>query len=397
MTTYLNDIGITNALGNNKNQVATGLLSGDQSSLKVYDKLYSKKQTFIGQANILKKIALSEEYPKYDTQNNQFIAQAYEQIRSKVSDLKNKYGSNRIGIVLGTSTSGIASGEGAWKEYKKTGLFPDDFYYQHQEVSSGSEFLSEYAGIKGLHYTISTACSSSGKAIAAADRLIKSGLCDAVITGGSDALCEMTLNGFDALELVSSTTSNPFSKNRCGLNIGEGAALLVLSKEKSEIKLSGTGESSDGYHISSPDPTGMGGKSAMQHALHSANLTTKDIGYINLHGTATPKNDEVEATMVNNFFGKQVPCSSTKALTGHTLGAASAHELAFCWLLLSEKYNPNRLLPKQIWDGKFDPNIPPINIINEETQWQKCAFMSNSFAFGGSNVSLVIEKAEKGI
>ncbi len=215
-----------------------------------------------------------------------------------------------------------------------------------------------------------------------------------MITGGSDALCEMTLNGFDALELVSSTPSNPFSANRCGLNIGEGAALFLLSKEASEIKLSGTGESSDGHHISSPDPTGQGGKTAIHKALQNAKLKPEDIGYINLHGTATLKNDEVEAIMINECFGSTALCSSTKALTGHTLGAASAHELAFCWLLLSNNHNPNRLLPKQIWDGQVDKNIAPINIINQESQWQKKAFMSNSFAFGGSNVSLIIEREE---
>ncbi|MFT6835860.1 MAG: 3-oxoacyl-[acyl-carrier-protein] synthase-1 [Francisellaceae bacterium] len=299
-----------------------------------------------------------------------------------------------MGIVLGTSTSGIGSSEHAWKAKQIDNKFPEKFNYAQQDIASCSTFLAQYADIQGVCYTISTACSSSGKAIAAADRLIKSGLCDAVITGGSDSLCELTLNGFDSLELVSAKICQPFSENRSGLNIGEGAALFILSKDPSEIKLSGIGESSDGYHISAPDPDGNGGKIAINQALKSANLQPQDIGYINLHGTATRKNDEVESKMVHDVFGDETYCSSTKPLIGHTLGAAGAHELAFCWLLLSAEYNPECRLPAHVWDKKYDSKLPKIGLMETEKKWQKRNFMSNSFAFGGSNISLIISRCD---
>ena len=390
--TYLNDLGIVNSIGTGKTQVLKCLLGNDAKKLIKYSHLYSGKSTYVGRVSTALE-SIKDYYPKFNSKNNQLIATAYQQIKLEVENLKQKFGANRIGIILGTSTSGIASAEQAWIKHKQNKKFPKDFHYEQQDIASGSAFLARYTGITGLNYTISTACSSSGKAIAAAQRLIQTGICDAVITGGSDALCEMTLNGFDALELISEQYNNPFSKNRSGLNIGEGACLFILSKEPSEIKLTGTGESSDGFHISSPDPEGAGGILAIQQALSAAQLSITDIGYINLHGTATLKNDAAESKMIHKHFPNQPYCSSTKPLTGHTLGAASAHELAFCWLLLSQQYNPTKTLPAQIWDNQPDPKLPKINLLTTPEKWVKNAFMSNSFAFGGSNVSLIIEQA----
>jgi 3-oxoacyl-[acyl-carrier-protein] synthase-1 len=217
-------------------------------------------------------------------------------------------------------------------------------------------------------------------------------MCDAVIVGGSDSLCKMTLNGFDCLDLISQDICNPFSQNRKGLNIGEGAALFILSKQTSGIALTGIGESSDGHHISTPDPEAKGAESAIKQALDMAGHQACDVGYINLHGTATGKNDEMESLVIHRIFGDQTPCSSTKSLLGHTLGAAAAHELGLCWLLLSEAYNPKQQLPEQVWDGVYDEGLMPINITKPNTQYINPIMMSNSFAFGGSNVSLVIEK-----
>lgn len=388
---YLNNLGMINALGSTKKMILANLLENNKSGITPYSELFSGNLTRIGAVNTpLQEIPLS--ISKYRCRNNQLLATAYEEIRNEVERLKEHYGSNRIGILLGTSTSGIAAGEAAMKQYHETQTFPNSFDYIQQEIGSSSEFLSEYAGIEGISYTISTACSSSGKAFAMADRLIKSNQCDAVIVGGADSLCELTLNGFDSLDLLSPSICNPFSVNRSGLNIGEGAALFILSKEPSEIKLIGTGEASDGYHMTAPDPNGKGAKLAITEALNSAKISAKDIGYINLHGTATKQNDLMEGGVIHELFGDKTLCSSTKPLTGHTLGASGALELGLCWLLLSSEHNPMRVLSPHCWDNQQDPELPLINLIPEQTTWNQPRFMSNSFAFGGSNVCLIIEK-----
>lgn len=386
---YLNNLSIINALGTSTNQVADNLLNNLSNNLVNYDELFSGRKTLVGKVNgCLQNIP--EKLAKFNCRNNQLLATAYANIEQDVEQLKQKYGSHRIGVILGTSTSGIAASELAFKQCFHTNDYPATYDYVQQEIGGCSEFMAQFAGITGINYTISNACSSSGKAIAAAYRLIKAGLCDAVITGGSDSLCELTLNGFDSLELLSPSLCNPFSINRCGLNIGEGAALFILSKVPASIKLIGTGETSDGYHITAPDPRGIGAQLAITQALQTANIKPEDIGYINLHGTSTNKNDAMEATVINQLFANNPYCSSTKPLTGHTLGTAGAQELGLCWLLLSEQYNPTHILPPQIWDQQQDPQLPAINLISKPTQWRKPIFMSNSFAFGGSNVSLII-------
>ena len=389
---YLNNLSIINALGATKREVSSGLLYNSHGTMSSYDNLISENKTWVGAVQSpLKEIP--ENLSKYSCRNNQLIATAYESISDDVEQLKQKYGQHRIGVILGTSTSGIASGESAFKYFQVHQCFPESFDYVQQEIGTCSEFLAQYAGVTGVHYTISTACSSSGKAFAIADRLIKADFCDAVIVGGSDSLCELTLNGFDSLELLSSEICNPFSLNCSGLNIGEGSALFILSKDSSSIKLSGMGESSDGYHMTAPDPKGVGAKIAIAKSLEAAKITADEIGYINLHGTATKKNDKMESFVVNELFGAVTLCSSTKPLIGHTLGAAGAQELGLCWLLLSEEYNSEKLLPAQIWDKVCDPELSPINLISERSKWTMPRFMSNSFAFGGSNVSLIIERA----
>jgi 3-oxoacyl-[acyl-carrier-protein] synthase-1 len=261
------------------------------------------------------------------------------------------------------------------------------FNYKQQETGSMSEFLKEFLGLQNIAYTISTACSSSGKAFASATRLIEQNICDVVLVGGCDTLCELTLNGFDCLEAISQDICQPFSINRNGINIGEGSALFILSKEPSEVSLMGIGESSDGYHITAPEPNGLGAIFAMESALNKAQLEPKQIGYLNLHGTATNLNDAMESNAVKTVFDS-VDCSSTKYLTGHTLGAAAATEVAMCWLLLSNHYNPSQNLPKQ--NVSIETLSTNIGIITEDTTYENPYFMSNSFAFGGSNASVII-------
>ena len=248
-------------------------------------------------------------------------------------------------------------------------------------MGSPSEFLKEYLDLQGPAYTISCACSSGAKALAAAKRLLENDLCDAVIAGGVDTICELTLRGFNSLELIDDKLCLPFSKNRQGLNIGEGGAFFLLTREKSKLQLCGSGESSDAYHHSSPQPEGKGAISAMQNALKDAELSASDIDYINLHGTGTKQNDAMEATAVNHIFGEKTYCSSTKPLTGHTLGAAGAIEAAFCCMTLTEQTSPYHH-----WDGESDPELALLNFSNPSKPRYA---LSNSFAFGGNNCSLI--------
>lgn len=390
---FLNDLGINNALGQGKSAVVQALLNAQAPAMVSSHRMINDKPTYVGQ--VLEALApLPEIYHQYQCRNNQLLAAAYQQIAETVEKYKQQYGAKRIGIVLGTSTSGIAAGEAAFSQYQLTGSLPNDYVYKQQEIGNCSEFLAQYAGVCGVYYTISTACSSSGKAIASAMRLLQADVCDVVIAGGSDSLCDLTLNGFAGLEAISETLCNPFSVNRDGINIGEGAALFVLSKNASAIQLSGVGESSDGYHITAPDPKGQGARLAIMQALKQAQCLPQDLGYINLHGTATSKNDAMESQVIAELFPSMPYCSSTKPCIGHTLGAAGAQELALCWLLLHEQYNPTHLLPAQLWDGMADVNLPAINLLKQTTQWQIPRFMSNNFAFGGSNVSLIIERSQ---
>ncbi len=327
-----------------------------------------------------------------DCRNNRLLAHALDQIEEPIAELRDAFGADRIAVVLGTSTSGIAAGEYALETHAREGRMPEAYHYRQQEIGTAAEFAARYLKLTGLRYTISTACSSSAKAFASAWRLLVAGRCDVAIVGGVDSLCQLTLNGFDALEALAPDRCNPFSANRRGINIGEGACVFVVSKVPSAVRLCGVGESSDGYHISAPDPTGRGAETAIRAALAQAGAAPTAVGYVNLHGTATPKNDEMESQVMARVFGLEVPCSSTKSLVGHTLGAAGALELGFCWLLLSDA-NVERRLPVHAWDGERDRNLPPINLVGDGARWQRDLFVSNSFAFGGSNAAVAVGRA----
>jgi 3-oxoacyl-[acyl-carrier-protein] synthase-1 len=302
-----------------------------------------------------------------------------------------RYGRDRIGLVVGTSTSGIAEGERAVDVLRTTGCMPRDYHYKQQELGGAAEFLARYLDILGPAYTVSTTCSSSANALASARRLIRMGVCDAVLVGGGDALCDTTLEGFAALGALSKTRCNPFSKNRDGTVIGEGAALFLMSREPSSIALLGVGASSDAYHISAPRPDGACAYTAMQSALQEIDLAAGQVDYINLHGTATLQNDAMESRAVGQLFGNLTPCGSSKPATGHCLGAAGAIEAGLCWLILSGLNRENRL-PPHLWDGEADPEMVRLGFVRLEQHGLKplqyC--LSNSFAFGGNNVSLLL-------
>ena len=391
MTLYLNDLGIINALGAGKTAVLNGLLQEDQSGMLPTGPLLTGRESLVG--TVREPLdALPAEFSDYDCRNNRLLVAAVTQIEDPIRKLCSEYGPQRIAVLVGTSTSGIAAGEEAMDANASRGQMLAAYHYRQQEIGTAAEFLARYLRLDGPRYTISTACSSSAKVFAAGARLLAADLCDAAIVGGCDSLCRLTVNGFDALSSLTAGICNPFSANRNGINVGEGAALFLLTRRQAPIRLAGVGESSDAYHISAPDPSGKGAEAAIRQAMASASISPDQIGYINLHGTATVKNDEMESRIVDRIFGSETLCSSTKSQIGHTLGAAGAQEIGLCWLLLDEQ-NRDRRLPRHLWDGEADPELPTIALTPEDARWNGDLFMSNSFAFGGSNVSVIIGRA----
>ncbi|WP_248795964.1 beta-ketoacyl-[acyl-carrier-protein] synthase family protein [Pseudomonas sp. MWU13-2105] len=397
MTAYLNALGVICALGRDKSSVARKLFAGDCSGMRPESGWVPER--ILPVAAVQGELAaIPVELSAQASRNNQLLMEATLQIAGPIRHAIDTYGRERIGIVLGTSTSGIDEASHGIASYMNEGHFPDGYDYQQQELSAPATFLADWLQLRGPAYVISTACTSSARALMSARRLLDLGLCDAVLCGGVDSLCQLTLRGFSSLEAVSAQRCNPFSLNRNGINIGEAAVLFLMTQSADNgpaIALLGAGASCDAHHISAPDPTGQGAVQAMGKALKQAGLQPQDIGYMNLHGTATQHNDAMESLAVSRLFPASLPCSSTKPMTGHTLGAAGALEAAFCWLSLSAD-NPTAALPPHIWDGQADPALPPLNWVKPGDclpPHPPRRLMSNSFAFGGNNVSLIIGDA----
>ena len=397
MTAYLNALGVICALGRDKQEVTRNLFAGDCSGMRSEAGWVPERSLPVG-AVAGELAAIPPELIRQRSRNNQLLLEAALQIRPDIDRAIQTYGRDRIGIVLGTSTSGIDEASQGLAHYIREQQFPADYDYQQQELGAPANFLADWLQVSGPAYVISTACTSSARALMSAQRLLDLGVCDVVLCGGVDTLCKLTLNGFSALEAVSGQRCNPFSRHRNGINIGEAAVLFLMSKQPGDgqpIALLGSGASSDAHHISAPEPSGRGAQEAMRKALNRAGLQPQQIGYLNLHGTATPHNDAMESHAVAAVFPEGVPCSSTKPMTGHTLGAAGALEAAFCWLSLSTG-NREHALPPHIWDGQADPELPALNWVTPATRLASIGpryLMSNSFAFGGNNVSLIIGDA----
>ncbi len=390
---YLNHCGIVCALGTTHSAIKSRLFEHAQTGLALSDAYSPGRQIPLGQVDSSLPSMDAWSLPQR-SRNNQMTLLALAQIRPEVDAAIARFGSDRVGIVIGTSTSGIADTESAIRQYVLDGSFPTDFHYAQQELGSPASMLSTELGIGGPAYVHSSACSSSAKAMASAARLINMGLCDAVITGGVDTLCAFTVAGFTALESVSAQLCNPLSANRNGINIGEGGALFLMSREPAAVSLCGWGESSDGHHMSAPDPAGGGALIAITQAMQRAGVTVDQIDYINMHGTATRQNDAMESKVIHQLFGSDVAVSSTKAFTGHTLGAAAAIEAAFCWLAMQDD-NAEGILPPHLWDGEQDTILPVLNVIKPGSRLGRPIrhVLSNSFAFGGSNACLILGRA----
>jgi 3-oxoacyl-[acyl-carrier-protein] synthase-1 len=302
-----------------------------------------------------------------------------------------RYGATRVGVFVGTSTSGIGATEQAYRQrHPHSGALPADFNYRrtHNMFSAG-EWVRTYTGSRGPALVVSTACSSSAKVFATARRFIDAGFCDAAIVGGVDSLCLTTLYGFAALELTAPSPCTPFAPDRAGLSIGEAAGFVLLelrdhAPDHAGIAVLGTGESSDAYHMSHPHPEGLGAALAMRLALESAGLAPEQIDYINLHGTGTRANDAAEDTAVRSVFGTRTPCSSTKGYTGHTLGAAGITEAIIAALSVEHGFIPGTVNTQQV-----DPALQSAVVLQTRSNPLTLA-MSNSFGFGGNNTSLIL-------
>ena len=389
---YLNALGMLCTAGDSVSAVKQSLLSG-QANLSTSDAYSTGQSVHLGlYQGGLPPVPLKDK--KWHSRNNQFALAALNQIDSEVASAIDRYGAFRVGVIIGTSTSGIAESETAVQQWVRSGEVPDDYDYGMQEMGATAQFVARMLNVKGPVYGISTACSSGAKALAAARRLIRAGLCDAVIAGGVDTLCQLTVRGFSSLEAVSASRSNPFSKNRNGINIGEGAALFLVTSEVDGIEISGVGESSDAYHISAPEPSGAGAIRCMTKALNDAGVVAAEVDYVNLHGTATKLNDQMESLAIEEVFGLDTFCSSTKPFTGHTLGAAGAIEAGICWLALEA--GDGEFLPIHIWDGVRDPELPFINLVSADSRLEKPLnyVLSNTFAFGGNNISLLLGRVQ---
>jgi 3-oxoacyl-[acyl-carrier-protein] synthase-1 len=382
-------VGVLCTLGNSKEDIVAALLTRGRD-VPTQENLFSPQGgRQVGRIDVdLPPLPVS--FSQFDCRNNRLAIAALEQIRPATEGAVKRYGASRIGVVMGTSTSGIADTENAVRSLMLEGKYPEGYHAIRGALGGLGEFVAAYLETTGPASTVSTACSSSGNAILSARRLLNLGLCDAVVVGGVDSLCELTVQGFGSLEALALDYSKPLTATRDGINIGEGAAIFLMSREVGGVSLLGGAGSSDAYHISAPHPGGEGAFQAMRDALRNAGLQATEIDYLNLHGTGTSHNDSMECIAVNRLFGDSTPCSTTKALTGHTLGAASALELSFCWLLL--RCGATWRLPPSLHLDERDPKLAPVLLAGAEDyqRHRPRICMSNSFAFGGSNVSLVI-------
>jgi 3-oxoacyl-[acyl-carrier-protein] synthase-1 len=383
---YIAAVGMINALGRSTEEIAANLTRGVAPGMRSRAGwLQNSPQAVLGGVDG-ELPTIPDSFAAHRSRNNQLLLAALAQIQPVIDEAILRVGRERTAVVLGTSTSGLDEGD-RHVDRRLSGEPSPNWQYAQQELGDPSRFLSSWLGLNGPAFTLSTACSSSARAMISGRRLIEAGLADIAIVGGADTLSRMPINGFHSLESLSTALCQPFSRDRCGITIGEGAALMVLTREPQPIALLGVGESSDAYHISAPHPQGAGAIRAIQQALGEAGLIPEEVGYINLHGTATLLNDQIEAKVVQDLFGERVPCSSTKHLTGHTLGAAGITEAALSMLILQQNL---RLPPQDFSHSPLDPALPACGVLHAAAPLTRPVVLSNSFAFGGNNASILL-------
>ncbi|BBW74016.1 MULTISPECIES: beta-ketoacyl-[acyl-carrier-protein] synthase family protein [Klebsiella] len=383
---YISAVGMINALGSDNNEIAANLTRGVAPGMRPRSG-WLRGHPHAVLAGVDGELpVIPDEFSAHRSRNNQLLLAALKHIQPQVDKAITQYGRDRIAVILGTSTSGLDEGD-THVNLTLNGQESAAWQYPQQELGDPSRFLSRWLALAGPAFTLSTACSSSARAIISGRRLLEAGLADVAIVGGADTLSRMPINGFHSLESLSPTLCQPFGRDRNGITIGEGAALMLLTREPQPIALLGVGESSDAYHISAPHPQGEGAIRAIHQALHDAGITPEQVGYINLHGTATPLNDQIESRVVHELFGETVPCSSTKHLTGHTLGAAGITEAAIGMLILQRNLP---LPPQNFRSSPRDETLPPCGIIEQPQPLERPVILSNSFAFGGNNASILL-------
>ena len=383
---------IVNCLGAGSRAIADAMRD-KRSGLAPCDFETVALDTYTGAVPGLEEARVRPDLGAYDCRNNRLaqIGIELDGFAGAVAQARDRYGAARIGVFLGTSTSGILETELAYRRRDpQTGALPPDYRYaQTHNTFSLADFVRRYLGLQGPAFVVSSACSSTAKVFGNAARMIAAGVCDAAVVGGVDSLCLTTLYGFHSLELTSRGPCRPFDAERDGLSIGEGAGFALLERvearpEAGAMLLLGIGESCDAYHMSTPHPDGLGAMSAMRHALETANLAPADIDYVNLHGTATRTNDAAEDRSVWEMFGSGTPCSSTKGATGHLLGAAGITEIIISILAIE-----HGLMPGSAHTRRIDPAMK-CNYLIEPRKARVGRVLSNSFGFGGSNCSVVL-------
>jgi 3-oxoacyl-[acyl-carrier-protein] synthase-1 len=342
---------------------------------------------YIGRVDALETHSLSSTLRHFDCRNNRLadLALRTDGFADTVAIARRRYGADRIGVIVGTSTSGIQAGEAAYRARDPvTGRLPDGFDYRHtQDMFSLADFVRSALDLHGPAMVVSTACASSARTFIDAHQWIASGMCDAAVVGGADSLCAMTLRGFASLELISPGACRPCDANRDGISIGEAAGFALLEGEGDDLALIGCGASSDGHHMSAPHPRALGAIAAMRAALDAGDLSPDDIDYVNLHGTGTRANDAMEDIAMVEVFGTGTACSSTKGWTGHTLGASGILEALIARLCIE-----HRLIPGCLNIAAPDPEFRARVLCGNEPRTVH-RVMTNAFGFGGINCSLI--------
>ena len=394
MNNLLLDFGVINSISKNKEELYNNYFLNTPNGLKENgDYAYNNDKKFT-LGKIENDFFDFELENPYNNKINKMALHSINQLKAIIDEAKKIYGKNRIGVIVGT----CENGSDETKDFILNGSVIDEKRILiMQSLNICCDFIQKYFDVKGISWTVSTACTSSANAIISADELIKSGIIDVAIVGGADVVTDTVVYGFDSLDIVDYNKINSFSKNRHGINLGEGAAFFILAKEnfintKDAIILKGYESNSDSHHITSPDTEAKSTSECINKALKKSNLKINDIDYINLHGTGTILNDIMESETINKVGAENIYCSSSKTAFGHTIGAAGAMELGICYLTLSS-FNKEKIIPRHLYDGEYDNNLKKINLATEKIYAEKLNnCMSVSFGFGGSNTCLIIGK-----
>ena len=381
---YVSKPAIISAAGSSSDENLSSLLSGKRFLSKSCE-FHPQNEFLVGKFNGALPSFSSKTKEHFKTRTNALLLNTMLEIGDEIKRAIKKYDKSRVGVVLGTTTSGVEENYEAFKEFIKTDAFK--FNIDRNCLANVAEFVSDFYELSGPSYCVSTACTSGVKAVIEAKRLIESELCDAVICGGVDSLNTLTINGFNSLSILSSAPSQAFSKNREGINIGEGAGLFLLSRDEiSNVVVASSASNCDAFHMTQPDFSAKMAVNCIEGALKRAAMSGVD--YVNLHGTGTQANDKMEAKAVNLTLGATF-ASTIKPQIGHTLGAAGAIESAICAMLCMKE---NSTLPPHVYDGEYDESLEAVNLVKSGTKFDVKTAMSLSFAFGGDNAAIIFKR-----